>query len=220
MGDCKVEGAALSIRAGAAAPARRGNIRQERQRLETRQALLKAATEVFCERGYLDTSVEHILSRADVSRAAFYRQFDSKLVLVCALASDFVPNWHPIFDALMALQASQLAELEQWAACYIDFHRENAAICGLLTQVAALEDRLYWQLVEQRDALIDDLGGCFGAFRRAADDPAMRLRARLLLNQIDETCFLVVRGRVPDPGHHAPRLIAEQIHALLNCAAT
>lgn len=215
-----MESAASSIAPGSTLPARRGNILQEQQRLETRKALLAAAAEVFSERGYLDTSVEHILSRADVSRAAFYRQFDSKLALVCAVASDFVPKWRPVFDALMALQSPQVTELEQWVIRFIDFHREHAAVCGLLTQVAGLEDRLYWQLAEQRDALIDDLGGRFSAFRRAAEDPAMRLRARLLLGQIDETCFLIVRGRVPDPGHHAPRLIAEQIHALLNDAAS
>ncbi|WP_380872129.1 hypothetical protein ACFB49_30770 [Sphingomonas sp. DBB INV C78] len=147
-------------------------------------------------------------------------QFDSKLALVCAVANDFVPKWRPVFDALMALEGPHVAELEQWATFYINFHRENAAICGLLTQVAGLEDRLYWQLSEQRDDLIDDLGRRFSAFRRAADDQAVRLRARLLLGQIDETCFLIVHRRVPDPGQHAPRLIAEQIHALLDCAAT
>lgn len=211
----KAEGARATPTPRSAPAARGSNALQEQQRLETRKALLAAAVEVFGARGYLDTSVEHVLARANVSRAAFYRQFDSKLALVCALASDFVPNWRPVFDSLMVLDAPSIDDLEQWARLHIAFHRDNQAICGLLTQVAGLEDRLYWQLADQRDALITDLGQRFDTFRQAAENPAMRLRARLLLAQIDEACFLIVRGRIPDPGHHAPRLIAEQIHALL-----
>lgn len=194
---------------------RRRNSRQEEQRRQTKQALLTAAIDVFSERGYLDTSVEHVLASAGVSRAAFYAQFDSKLALICVLAGDFEPKWRPMFEQLMVLSDPTVADLERWAILFIEFHEANKVICGLLTQVAGLEDRLYWLLAGQRDALIDNLGRHFDAFRRAAEDPAIRLRARLLLYQIDETCFLIVRGRVPDPGRNGPRLIAEQIHAFL-----
>ena len=83
-------------------PPPRRNARQEQQRRQTREALLRAAAAVFAERGYLDTSVEHVLARAGVSRAAFYAHFDSKLALVCEIARDFVPQWRPVFDQLMA----------------------------------------------------------------------------------------------------------------------
>ena len=199
-------------------PSGRGNTRQQRQRQRTRRALLSAAAEVLGERGYLDTTVEHVLTRAGVSRAAIYAHFDGKLSLVCAIADDFQPKWRTVFDRLKAVDEPSIGDLEKWARRHMAFHRANQAICGLLTQVSSLEDRLYWQIAEQRNALIDDLGQHFSAFRLAGQHSAMRLRAQMLLTQMDETCFLTVRGRIPDPEGHAPRLIAEQLHAFLNSA--
>jgi AcrR family transcriptional regulator len=191
------------------------NARQARQRLETRRTLIAAARRVFGARGYLETSIEHLLADAGVSRAAFYSHFDGKLSLICAVAEDFVPVWRPVFDALTALKHPGVADLEAWALRYLGFHREHQAICGVLTQVALLEDRLYWVLAGQRDALIAQLGERFVAFARAADDPSARMRARLLLWQVDETCFFLVRGRIPDPNGDGPRQIAERLHAFL-----
>jgi AcrR family transcriptional regulator len=196
-------------------PTRGRNARQEDQRRQTRQTLLAAACEVFAERGYLETSVEHVLTRAGVSRAAFYAHFDSKLALVCEIAAEFVPQWRPTFDALAGLPGPSIEALEAWAGRHMEFHRTHWAVCGLLTQVAGLEERLYAVLAAQRDALIDDLGERLAAFRRARVDPAARLRARLLLSQMDETCFLLVRGRIPDPEGHGARVIAEQLQAFL-----
>jgi AcrR family transcriptional regulator len=199
-------------------PPPRRNARQEQQRRETREALLTSAAAVFSERGYLDTSVEHVLARAGVSRAAFYAHFDGKLALVCEIARDFVPKWRPVFDQLAALPEPSVDQLEAWARTHMAFHRANQEICGLLTQVASLEDRLYELIAEQRDALIAHLAGRFAAFRRATEEPAVRLRARLLLSQLDEACFLLVRGRIPDPDEHGPRHIAEQLREFLQSA--
>ena len=199
----------------ASRPRRGRNGRQERQRLETRQALVTAASEVFGDRGYLEASIEHVLAQAGVSRAAFYSHFDSKLSLVCAVAEDFTPVWRPVFEALRDLRDPTVEALQDWAMRHLAFHRRHRAICGVLTQVALLEDRLYWVLSEQRDALIADLGRTHRAFARAATDPAAALQARLLLWQIDETCFLLVRGRLPDPEGHGPRQMAERLHGFL-----
>jgi AcrR family transcriptional regulator len=195
---------------------RRGrNERQERQRLETRQALVAAAREVFGERGYLEASIEHVLAKAGVSRAAFYSHFDSKLSLVCAVAEDFTPIWRPVFEALGDLHDPTIEALQDWVMRHLAFHREHRAICGVLTQVALLEDRLYWVLAEQRDALIADLARGHPAFARATADPFTALQARLLLWQVDETCFLLVRGRLPDPEGHGPRQMAERLYGFL-----
>ena len=121
----------------------------------------------------------------------------------------------PIFDHLAALEDPSVAELEAWAALHLALHRENRAVCGLLTQVAALEERLYWQLSEQRDSLIALLAARHSAFAVALINQQARLRARLLLWQIDQLCFLVVNERLPDPQHQAARLIAQQMMAFI-----
>lgn len=56
-----------------------------RRRRDTQSRLLDAATEVFAESGFQGASVEHICSRADFSRGAFYSNFSSKEELFVAL---------------------------------------------------------------------------------------------------------------------------------------
>ncbi len=195
---------------------RRGrNALQAEQRQRTRALILAAATELFNERGYSETSIAPILARAAVSRAAFYAHFDSKLALICAIAEEFKPTWRPVFAHLVTLRTPSLAALEDWATRYLAFHQDYRAVCGVLTQVTSLEERLYQEISAQRDALIAYLGTRYPAFAAAAHDADARLRARLLLWQMDQTCFFVVHGRTPDPGQGAPRLIAEQLYSFL-----
>src|SRR2546429_7716726 len=50
----------------------------ETRRRDQRERVLAAAREVFAERGYVHASIDAIVSRARVSRTAFYRFFDNK----------------------------------------------------------------------------------------------------------------------------------------------
>lgn len=50
-----------------------------------RQAIIDAAYQLFCERGYLDTTVDDILSALHCSKGSFYHYFDSKLTVLQAI---------------------------------------------------------------------------------------------------------------------------------------
>jgi AcrR family transcriptional regulator len=51
---------------------------RERKKLQTRQALARAAIELFEAQGYGETTVEDIAAAANVSRRTFFRYFKSK----------------------------------------------------------------------------------------------------------------------------------------------
>ena len=189
----------------------RRNPLQEEQRLRTRRAICDAALRVFAELGYNGCTIEQILVAAGVSRAAFYSHFDGKLALVCAIAEDFEPAWRPIFDWLAHLEHPTLATLTDWAAMHLEFHRANLSTCTLLTQVAAIEERMYWVISQQRDALIHMLGEHHAAFAATRDHEAALLEARILLWQVDQTCFQVVRQQLSDPQNVSTRIIARQV---------
>jgi AcrR family transcriptional regulator len=51
---------------------------RERKKERTRQDLLRAAVELFDEKGYENTTVDDIVDRAEYSRSTFFRYFGSK----------------------------------------------------------------------------------------------------------------------------------------------
>lgn len=74
----------------------------------TRTALLKAACELFTERGYADTATEDIAQRAGVTRGALYYQFRDKLDLFRAVVEDIDQS-----VAQAAVSAMQFTQGEQ-----------------------------------------------------------------------------------------------------------
>jgi len=202
-----------------AATPRRNHL-QEEQRARTRSLIAQAALKVFSERGYVASSIEQILVKAGVSRAAFYSHFDGKLAVVMAIADDFEPAWTPVFRYLAELRDPQLPELMEWAGRHLNLHRSNVETCTLLTQVAALEEELYRKVSLQRDALIDMLAEQQPAFAAARQDNDVMLEAQILLLGVDQTCFHLVRHHLRDPGGIATRVMASQMLNFLRAHGT
>ncbi|MCR8492665.1 TetR/AcrR family transcriptional regulator [Brucella anthropi] len=197
--------------------ARRGrNSLQEAQSRRTHSRLIESAIKEFAERGYSDTNIEHVLKRAGVSRASFYAHFDGKLSLVCAICENLMPAWRPLFENLLTLTDTSIPSLERWAERYIQYHREYQVVSGLLYRIWNVEARLQELMEQHTEGTIDALGERYPAFAAARVDGDQRLRAKLLLWQIDEISFWVVQGRVADPAGSAARIIAEHIHTFLN----
>ncbi|WP_051850602.1 TetR/AcrR family transcriptional regulator [Streptomyces griseofuscus] len=65
--------------------------RRDRKKAATRGSLLRAATRMFAERGYQETTVKDIAAAAGVTERTFFRYFPSKEDLVFAEILDFVP---------------------------------------------------------------------------------------------------------------------------------
>ncbi|MDT0575876.1 TetR family transcriptional regulator [Croceicoccus sp. F390] len=193
---------ATDPRAAAAAPERRNlaNQRQKAQRLRTRERLIDGAIAVFSSRGYADTTTADILQSAGVSRASFYAHFAGKGAVAGAIADRFAPVWQPLYAQLCAFDRPLLEPLTRWCGDHVQLYREHQAVCIILTQAAAIERSLYWQLAAAQDRLIDELAQGRMGLDHLAHDEAARTRAALALSQIDHACyFLAIRRWDIDP---------------------
>src|SRR5207302_7497163 len=93
---------------------------QAERRAQTRAALLRAARELFAERGYAETGREDIAERAGVTRGALYHHFSSKADVFAAVVDELnaelvervVAASHPGGTALDKLRRSSRAYID------------------------------------------------------------------------------------------------------------
>ena len=78
-----------------AEPATTSAPRQQRRKAETRRRIVRAADELFRERGYAETSIEDVAAAADVAVRTIYLHFGSK----AAIMLSYVDDW---MDAFLA----------------------------------------------------------------------------------------------------------------------
>ena len=110
----------------------------------THGALLKAARELFTERGYADTTTEEIAKRAGMTRGALYYQFRDKFGLFRAVVEDLY--LHVAQKVVSAIQSSREEQGDLWdqtvragTAAYLDACLDPAfQRIGLIESVAVL----------------------------------------------------------------------------------
>jgi AcrR family transcriptional regulator len=101
-------------------PARSGRLRADAER--NRQRILRAAAEVFTERG-LQATLDDVAERAGVGVGTVYRRFPDKEALVEALFTERL-------DALAGFAEEALAEPDPWTALATFLERAASVIAG------------------------------------------------------------------------------------------
>ncbi|MGF7121698.1 TetR/AcrR family transcriptional regulator [Rhodococcus sp. AG1013] len=76
--------------------------RRERNKHETRERLLDAASTLFAVRGVIDTTVEEIADAAGVSRATFFNYFPGKDVMLAGLHTRHMDLLSAVISDLLA----------------------------------------------------------------------------------------------------------------------
>ena len=169
-------------------PVARENSRQRRQQ-ETRQAILAAAQQCFCELGYADCSIDRVAATAGFTKGAVYGQFDSKedlfLALIEARSNAFLAE---VLDALPDQASGEVLvhAMGQWLARRLDEEREW---CLVMAEFAVLAARRPALGALRRDALRRSTAELANVLERvvpgAAVDPDRALAGRLILSLAD-----------------------------------
>ncbi|WP_222103297.1 TetR/AcrR family transcriptional regulator [Chromobacterium vaccinii] len=108
-----------------------------------RERLLEAAGELFYNDGIRATGVEAIAARANTTKMALYRHFQSKDALLAEWLRQVIASYWRTFDAIAAEHAGDpRAQILGWAAFFADdagawSHRG----CPFINSIAELPDR-------------------------------------------------------------------------------
>ena len=96
--------------------------RRERKKQAVRQALERAALELFDEHGFAHTTIDQIADRADVSRSTFFRYFGSKEAV---LFSGYDENGELFAELILARPPGE-SPLVAFARAFIDLAQIQA----------------------------------------------------------------------------------------------
>jgi AcrR family transcriptional regulator len=155
--------------------------RRERKKRQTRDALVRAALELFDAKGYDQTAVREITDAVDVSERTFFRYFASKEDLAVSFAKDAT-------DLLLAALAARPADEDPLTAMRNSFRESLRQVAGgsgsgastylLVTKLIDSTPSLlaaYLRYMKGRD---DDLVRVLA--EREGVDPATDLRPRIV----------------------------------------
>jgi AcrR family transcriptional regulator len=174
----------------------------DRKRTATRRRIAAAAAEVVADRGLAAATAEHIADAADVSRATFFRYFNSK---EDAVAEGMNVHWLNRITAALAAQPDDLSATEAVVAAFHDLARGFGGIerqvreLGTLTRSSETLDA--WTLriyVRYEEAIADLIAPRIP--RLAPQDPRPRLIGALAMATVRIALddWLADGGSLPD----------------------
>jgi AcrR family transcriptional regulator len=130
-----------------------------------RNELMDAAERLFLAKGVAATSVDEIVTAADVAKGTFYVHFPSKEHLLAALQHRFVTSFA---DLILAAMDSQPADdwrgrLGAWAAAGVNGYLDQVALHDVVFHEIRIEDRR----LKHENVLLDRLASFLAAGTRA-----------------------------------------------------
>jgi AcrR family transcriptional regulator len=196
---------------------------QEQRRDQARAKLLAVATALFSEHGYHRTQVMDIVSQARVSAATFYRYFDDKQSIFCAIADELAA--HEVEEArkarAMIAGATDFGRAVRDMVQSLERHFERAVQHAALYRalhssgvVEAGHDRL-WAMRERAVAAMAEELGKTGP--KDTDD--LHSLARMVIGVTSEMRSALIYTGKPSPAE-AARLVTRFLQGAMVAYST
>ncbi len=124
----------------------------------TRDLILRAAEQLFGERGFKKTALEDVAQAANVSRQLVYRYFGDKRELFGQVIDGVLREWNEVLVAEAARASGSTAESIRLVliAC-LDFARSRGVLRGLLLRDGRLVRSLVGDVVDEGRRLLPAL---------------------------------------------------------------
>lgn len=166
-------------------------IRKPRQTrsIETKHKIIEAGLDIFCEKGYYNTTTAEIAKVAGVSTGIVYGYFrDKKDVFLQSLDLYFSRIQKPIEETINAAGADESLEqtLREFVDAFITSHRENALSHEEMIAMSHLDPDVSEAFIKSEreyTALIKD-----HLLKLGLDVPDMEEKVHIAYNMIDSLC--------------------------------
>lgn len=167
----------------------RGTARGQR----TRQTILDAARRAFERDGYIDVNIDDIVAEAGLARGSFYTYFPSKLEIFRVLSEEITTA----VDDAVASRSDEtaldvVARLKRSNDRYIEAYERNAAMYGLLEQVATIDDQIHLHRLERRRSHVTRIAGRITSWQqRDLADPKLDpiATSSALISMTSNSCY-------------------------------
>ncbi|MEU9118555.1 TetR/AcrR family transcriptional regulator [Streptomyces sp. NPDC048506] len=153
----------------------------------TPDSLLAVAVEVFNERGYDGTSMEHLSKAAGISKSSIYHHVRSKEELLHRAISRALDGLFGVLEEPGALQGRAIERLEHVTRRVAEVLMDELPYVTLLLRVRGNTDTERWAMERRRefDHEVADLLKQAAADGDLRDDVDIRLATRLLFGMIN-----------------------------------
>ncbi|WP_030993389.1 TetR/AcrR family transcriptional regulator [Streptomyces sp. NRRL S-1813] len=153
----------------------------------TPDSLLAVAVEVFIERGYDGTSMEHLSKAAGISKSSIYHHVRSKEELLHRAISRALDGLFGVLDEPGAVQGRAIERLEHVTRRVAEVLMDELPYVTLLLRVRGNTDTERWAMGRRRefDHEVSDLLKQAAAAGDLRDDVDIRLATRLLFGMIN-----------------------------------
>ncbi|MDT0455805.1 TetR/AcrR family transcriptional regulator [Streptomyces sp. DSM 41527] len=153
----------------------------------TPDSLLAVAVEVFIERGYDGTSMEHLSRAAGISKSSIYHHVRSKEELLRRAISRALDGLFGVLEEPRALEGRAIERLEHVTRRVAEVLMDELPYVTLLLRVRGNTDTERWAMERRRefDHEVSDLLKQAAADGDLRDDVDIRLATRLLFGMIN-----------------------------------
>jgi AcrR family transcriptional regulator len=178
----------------------------------TRQELVEAATRLFAERGYEDTSIEAVLGEAGVSRGALYHHFAGKEALFEAVLEEVERGVAQAVVDSVAGVTDPVAALRQGTKAWLELTTDPVVRRISLVDAPSVVGWEKWRGIDERHG--------FGLTKHALESLAeaghvrpeqVDVLAHVLLAALVEVALLIARSDDPVAARKAGEAAIDQL---------
>jgi AcrR family transcriptional regulator len=175
---------------------RRG--RREAEAQATRDALIRAALELFTKRGYAGVGTEEIVTRAKVTRGALYHHFDDKRDLFRAVFEKVEAGLMERIGARMEATDDPWELMLAGMRSFLDACEEPAVKQIALTDAPSVLGWQEWREIDNRHGLGLTRAALQGAVEAGVLRPiAVEPMAHLFVAALSEAAFVIAHADHP-----------------------